>query len=91
MGLFELNKQITLARERGFIFNQINTFKMKSYSNLSNINIHYHIKLGLAPLHRQFFIKSAQNHNYIRTHCIDRRNPFRFACRQWYSYKNPHC
>ena len=25
----------------------------------------------------------------IRTHCINRRNPLNFACRQWYSYNNP--
>ena len=31
------------------------------------------------------------NHVYIQTHCNDRRNPFHFACRQWYSYNNPQC
>ena len=29
LGLYELNKKLTLARERGFIFNQINNFKKK--------------------------------------------------------------
>ena len=28
-------------------------------------------------------------HVYIQTPCNDRRNPFHFACRQWYSYNNP--
>ena len=46
MGLYELNKKLTLARERGFIFNQINNFKIKIDSNLSYINIHYHLRLG---------------------------------------------
>ena len=55
MGLYELNKKLTLARERGYIFNQINNFKTKIYSNLSNIHIHYHRRLGASPLHRQFF------------------------------------
>ena len=27
--------------------------------------------------------------DYIQTHCNDRRNPFHFACRQWFSYNNP--
>ena len=89
LGLYELNKKLTLARERGFIFNQMNNFKTKIYSNLQNINIHYHLGLGAPPLHRQFFIKTSQDRDYIQTHCNDRRNPFYFACRKWFSYDNP--
>ena len=89
MGLYELNKKLTIARENGYIFNQINKLTIKIYSNLSYINIHYHLRLGAPPLHRQFFIKLAQNRDYIQTHCNDRRNLFHFACRQWYSYNNP--
>ena len=37
MGLYELNKKLTVARQNGFIFNHINNFKIKIYSNLSNI------------------------------------------------------
>ena len=55
--LYGLNKKIKNARRNGFIFNQINNFKIKILSNLSNINIHYHLRLGAPPLHRQFFIK----------------------------------
>ena len=29
MGLYKLNKKLSLARERGFEFNQINNFKIK--------------------------------------------------------------
>ena len=89
MGLFELNKKLTLARERGFIFIQIKNFKIKIYSNLSYINIHYHLRLGAPPLHRQFFIKLLKNCDYIQTHCNHYGNPFHFACRQWCSYNNP--
>ena len=32
-------------------------------------------------MHRQFFIKISQNHDYIQTYCNDRRNTFHFACR----------
>ena len=91
MGVFELNKKITIARGNGFILNQINIFKIKIYSNLSNINIHYYLKLGIPLCHRLFFRRIAQNCEYIQTHCNDRRNPFHFACRQWYSYNNPQC
>ena len=91
MGLYELNKKLTIARGNGFIFIQINYFKIKIYSNLSNINIHYHLRLGAPPLHRQFFIKISHNHDYIQTRCNDRRNPIHFACRQWYIHNNPQC
>ena len=89
MGSYELNEKLTVARENGFKINQINSFKIKIYSNLSYINIHYHLRLGAPPLHRQFFIKLSQNRDYIQTHCNDRRNPFHFACHQWFSYNNP--
>ena len=86
---YGLNKKIKNARENGYIFNQINNFKIKILSNLSNINIHYHLLLGASPLHRQFFMKLLKNRDYIRTHCNDLHNPFHFACHQWYKYNNP--
>ena len=86
---YGFNKKIKNARENGFTFNQINNFKIKILSNLSNINIHYHLKLGASPLHRQFSKKLLKNRDYIQTFCNDRRNTFHFACRQWYSYNNP--
>ena len=89
MGMYELNKKLTIARENGFKFNQINNFKIKIYSDLSNIIIHYHRRLGASPLHRQFFKILSRNRDYIQTYCNDRRNTFHFACRQWYSYNNP--
>ena len=89
MAMYELNKKLILARERRFIINQINKLTIKIYSNLSNINTHYHLRLGASPLHRHFFIKISHNREYIQTFCNDRRNPFYFACRLWYSYNNP--
>ena len=87
---YGLNKQINKARRNGFVFNQINNFKIEIYSNLSYINIHYHIRLGASPLHRQFFINLLKNRDYIKTHCNYLNNRFHFACRLWYSYNNPH-
>ena len=89
MGMYELNKKLTLARGNGFMFNQIIKLTKKFCSNLSNINIPYHLKLGSPPLYRQFFIKIAENRGYIQIFYNDRRNPFHFACRQWYLYNNP--
>ena len=89
MGMYELNKKLTLARERGFIFNQINKLTIKIFSNLSHINIYYHLRLGAPPMHRQFFIKISKNRDYIQTHCNNHRNPFHFSLCQWFSYNNP--
>ena len=61
IGLYELNKKLTIARGNGYIFNQIIISKIKNYSDLSNINIHYHLRLGASPLHRQFFRRIAKN------------------------------
>ena len=88
MGMYELNQKLSISRKRGFKFNQINKLTIKIYSNLQNINIHYHLKLGVSPLHRQFFINLLKNREYIQTFCNDINNPFHFACRQGYEYKN---
>ena len=89
LNLYELNKKLTIARGRGFNFNQINKLTIKIYSNLKYINIHYHLKLGASPLHCRFFKMLSRNRDYIQSHCNDINNPFHFACRQWYSFNNP--
>ena len=87
---YGLNKKLKNARRNNFIFNQINNFKIEIFSNLSYINIHYHLRLGASPLHYRFFIKLLKNRDYIKTHFNDLNNPFHFACQHWYSYNNPH-
>ena len=72
---YGLNKKIKNARENGYIFNQINNFKIKILSNLSHINIHYHLRLGASPLHCRFFKMLSRNRDYIQTHCNDFNNP----------------
>ena len=89
MGMYELNEKLSIARGNDFVFNRINKLTIKIYSTLSNINIHYRLRLGAPPLDRQFFIKNSRNRDYIQTYCNNRRNSFRFACRQWFSYNNP--
>ena len=41
MGLIELTEKLKIARQRGFIFNQILKLTKKFQSNPSNINIGY--------------------------------------------------
>ena len=55
MKLYQLNKKLTVARQRGFIFNHINKLTIKNCSNLSNRNMHYYLKLRTSNIHRQFF------------------------------------
>ena len=83
MNLYELNKQLKIARQNGFIFIQINKLTIKFYSNLSIINIHYYLKFPIPILHRQFFKILSQSPDYVQTHCYDRNNPFHFAIRKW--------
>ena len=64
---------------------------MMDFDDFSHINIHHYLKLRIPIMHRHFIIKISQNPEYIQTYCNDRRNPFHFACRKWYSYKNPQC
>ena len=70
MSLFELNKKLTVARQNGFKFNQINNFKIKIYFNLSNINIQSYLNLRIPIMHRHFFRKLSRNHDYIQTHSM---------------------
>ena len=72
MGLYELNKKLTISRGNGYIFNQINNFK-KIFSNLSNINTCYCLKHRIPMCHWLFFRKLAQNPENIQTFCNDRR------------------
>ena len=45
MGMYELNKKLSIARQNGYIFNQINKLTIKTLSNLSHKNIHYLLRL----------------------------------------------
>ena len=57
MGLFEINNKLTLARQNGFIYNQIKKLTLKIYSSLQSINICYYLKHRKPIMHRQFFRK----------------------------------
>ena len=86
---YGLNKKIKNARRNGFIFNQINNFKIEIYSNISCMNIDYRFKITTPPpLLYIFFKHLLKNRDYVINYCNDYRNPFHNACRQWYLYKN---
>ena len=83
MNLFELNKKLKLARQRGFRFLQINKLTIKVYSHQRYIYICYYLKHRIPIVHLQFFKILSQNRDYVQTYCIDRSNPFHFACQTW--------
>ena len=80
MNLFELNKKLTLARQRGFRFVRINNLTIKIYSHQRYINISYYLKHRIPIMHRQFFKLLSQSRDYVQTDCNDRNKPFHFAC-----------
>ena len=86
MSLYKLTKKLTVARQNGFIMNQLIKLAIKIYSNLSHINIHYYIKYRIPIMHRHFFRKLSQNREYVQTYCNDLNNAFRFAVCKWFLY-----
>ena len=83
MNLYELNKKLTVARQTGFMFNQINKLTIKFYSHLQYINISYYLKSQIPMTHWQFFRVISQNRDYVENFCNDKENPFHFACQKW--------
>ena len=82
--MYESNKKVAIARERNFIFNQINKLTIKIYSNLQSINICYFLKHRIPICYRLFFRRISINKEYIENFCNDSNNPFQFACTKWY-------
>ena len=83
LGLYELNKKLTLARERGFKFNQISKLTIKIYSHQRHINISYYLKHRIPMGQRLFFRRISENKEYVENFCDDINNPFHFACQIW--------
>ena len=54
MKLYEINKQLKVARQKTFIFNQIKKLTKKIYSNLTKINMRYYLKFRIPFCHTQF-------------------------------------
>ena len=65
--MFELNKKLTLARQRGYKFNQINKFTIKFYTTLNKNNIHRHLKFQCPILVRKFLRTICRNPENIQT------------------------
>ena len=83
LGLYELNKKLTIARQRGFKFNRINKLTIKIYSHQRYINISYYLNHRIPMGQRLFFRRISENKEYVENFCNDRNNPFQIACQKW--------
>ena len=77
MSLFELNEKLTVARQRVFIFNQINKLTISCY-----------LKFPMPVCDRRSFQVVSQNREYVDDFCNDSNNPFHFACQKWINQLN---
>ena len=66
MGMYELNKKLTIARKRGFKFNQINKLTIKFSTPLSKNNIHRHLEFQCPILVRLILKIMSRNPETIR-------------------------
>ena len=69
LGLYELNKKLSIARQRGYIFNHINKLTIKFYTPLSKNNIHHYFKFQSPILVRQILKVISQHPESIKTFC----------------------
>ena len=74
MNLYELLKKLTVARQNGFIFDQINKLTKKFYSHLRCINIICYLESQIPLCHRQCCWVISQNRDYVENFWKDMEN-----------------
>ena len=79
MGLYDLNRKMKIARQGGFLSNQVHKLTTKIYLHLRHINKRYYLKLRIPIFHRQFFRIISQNPDCVKNHCNVMKNPISFA------------
>ena len=87
---YGLTKKNQEFKKQKFLFNQIVKLRIKSFSNLSNINICYYLKFKIPIMHRQFITILSQNPDYVKAHCDDLNKLFHFACRKFIFEKSTY-
>ena len=85
MNLYDLNKKLPVARQKGFPFIQINKLTIKLNSRLRYINISYYLKFQIPLCHRHFFRKIFQSRDYVTKFFNDMENLFDFKCQNWFN------
>ena len=69
LNIFYLNKKLSIARQRGFIFNKINRLTIKFYNNLSQTNTHNYYKFQCPILMRQILKIISRDYNCFQNFC----------------------
>ena len=83
MALYDLNNELKVARERGFIFTHMNKITLKIYSHQRYINIKYYLKSQMPMAQRQCFKIISQNRQYVDYFCNNMDNLVQYALQQW--------
>ena len=65
MSFYEINKKLTVARQRSYIFNQILKLTMKIFSILWILIFSYFLKHRIPMCLRLFFKRLSQNKEYL--------------------------
>ena len=86
--LYELNNKSRVAKQNGFLFNQLDKLTIKIYSHLRYINVSYNPNFQIPMCHRQCLGKISQSREYRNIFCNDVENHFRFAYKKWINQLN---
>ena len=81
--IYGLSEKIKNARMNCLRFSEIVKSTINFDSIISNINISYYLKMPMPIMYRQFFRIISQYPEYVKSVCIDKKNPFHFACRRY--------
>ena len=87
MNLYDL-KKVTVARQVGFVFNQVKKLIIKNLSRKRHINICYYLKFQILMYQRQISRIISQNRELVKENFNGMGNPFHFACQKWILEKN---
>ena len=80
IGTISDKKVKNIVRENGFS----RELSINSDSIRSNVNKHSHSKFRKHIFNRHFCRRISQDHEYVKTHCNDKKNLFHFSIRKWY-------
>ena len=68
------------ALKKNYLFIEIEKLTGNTGSNVSNLYISFYLQKPMPLLHTEFLRIISRNPENVQTVCIDRNNPFHFAC-----------
>ena len=79
--IYGSNEKFRNAQEKGFKLDEIVKLTIENDSSVSNKNMFF-LNYLCQHVHREFLRSISQKQEYLKNVCIDRNNPFHFACRR---------